>query len=423
MLKVLLKGPVLTQSGYGHHTRTVLRALQTRSDLFDIYLHPLAWGHTGWLWEDNEERCAIDDLLTKTIAYSNAGARFDMSIQVTIPNEWEQLAPINIGVTAGIETTKIAPNWIKKSALMDKIVTISRHSKDTFVNTVYTAADQQGEEKDFKVETPVEYVSYPCRIFKPEKLDLNLTTDFNFLTVAQLSARKNVNQLVESFVQKFKDNENVGLIIKANTAKNSLIDRNHTLANFKKTFRDLKPYKCKLYLLHGYLTDKQMAGLYTHPKVKAMISTSHGEGFGLPLFEAAYYGLPVVATNWSGHLDFLYMPQKQKDGKIKKKHMFGKINYTMRPIQKEAVWDGVLEKDSMWAYPEAASVRMNLAKAYDENDHYKKRAKTLQKWLKKEFTEEKKYEEFLSFLEEYTTSFEKENQEIEDLFSDIAIGV
>ena len=84
---------------------------------------------------------------------------------------------------------------------------------------------------------------------------------------------------------------------------------------------------------------------------------------------------------------------------------------------------GVLEKDSMWAYPEAASVRMNLTKAYDENDHYKKRAKTLQKWVKEEFTEEKKYKEFLSFLEEFTLPFEQENQEIENLFNDVATGV
>ena len=54
MKKVLLKGPLLTQSGYGHHTRTVLRALKTREDLFDIYIQAVSWGKTSWLWEDNE---------------------------------------------------------------------------------------------------------------------------------------------------------------------------------------------------------------------------------------------------------------------------------------------------------------------------------------------------------------------------------
>ena len=67
MKKVYLKGPILTQSGYGHHTRTVLRSLKTRPDLFDIYIQPIPWGMTSWLWEDDEERREIDFLLKKTI--------------------------------------------------------------------------------------------------------------------------------------------------------------------------------------------------------------------------------------------------------------------------------------------------------------------------------------------------------------------
>ena len=87
MIKVLLKGPILTQSGYGVHTRTVLRALLSKEDVFDVYLQPLAWGHTSWLWEDSEERKHIDNLLKKTIAFTQQRRPFDMSIQVTIPNE------------------------------------------------------------------------------------------------------------------------------------------------------------------------------------------------------------------------------------------------------------------------------------------------------------------------------------------------
>ena len=422
MIKVLLKGPILTQSGYGHHARTVLRALQTKRDVYDVYIQPITWGHTSWVWEDSPERQDIDNLLKKTISHTQSGGTFDMSIQVTIPNEWEKIAPINIGVTAGIETTKVSAKWIEKSYLMDKILTISTHSRDVYKNTEYTGRDEQGNEHKYKVLKPLEYVSYPYRKFEKKNLDLQLTTDFNFLAVAQLSARKNMDQLIRVFIDKFRENENVGLIIKANTAKNSLIDRNHTLNNFKKIFSSHKPYKCKVYLLHGFLSDEEMVGLYTHPKVKAMISTAHGEGFGLPLFEAASHALPIAATDWSGHMDFLYMPQKQKNGKYKNKHMFGKINYTLRPVQEQAVWDGVLEKDSMWAYPDDASVRMNLTKLYENLQTYKKRAKTLQKWVQEEFSEEKKYAEYISFLEEYTIPFQEADQEIEDLFNEIAAG-
>ena len=63
--KILLRAPILTQSGYGEHSRFVFRALQDREELFDIYIEPLHWGKTGWLWEDTEERKLIDRCITK----------------------------------------------------------------------------------------------------------------------------------------------------------------------------------------------------------------------------------------------------------------------------------------------------------------------------------------------------------------------
>ena len=398
MKKVYLKGPFLTQSGYGHHARTIYRALKTRSDIFDVYVQPIPWGQTSWLWEDNDERKEYDALLSKTIKYVNSGGQFDVSIQVTIPNEWEKLAPVNIGVTAGIETNIIAPEWIEKSTLMDRIITISKHSRDTFVGTVYEAINNETQEKtSFRVETPVDYVSYPVIKHKPKKLDLNLTTDFNFLAVAQLSPRKNVDQLIKCFIEQFKDNENVGLIIKGNMAKNSKIDRINTLAGFKQLINSTD-HKCKIYLLHGYLTDEEMAGLYNHSKIKAFVSTTHGEGFGLPLFESAYHGLPVIATDWSGHVDFLYMPQKQKNGKTKQKHMFNKISYELKQVQQSAVWNGVIPEESKWAFPEEGSVKKNLEEMYKDHGRFKKRAKQLEKWLCQEFTEEKIYSQIVDLV-------------------------
>jgi len=403
--KVFLKGPLLTQSGYGHHARTVLRALRSREDLFDIYIQPITWGQTSWLWEDSEERKYIDDLLKKTVEFNMNNGSYDISLQVTIPNEWERLAPVNIGITAGMETTKVSPQWVEKSYLMDKIITISQHSKSSYEDTIYSAINEQnGENIDVKAKGPIEYVSYPVRKFESQEIDLNLDTSFNFLAIAQLSKRKNIDQLIRCFVEKFKDNEDVGLIVKANMAKNSLIDRRQTRILFQKVVENYTDRKCKIYLLHGFLNDNEMAGLYTNPKVKALVSATHGEGFGLPIFEAAYYGLPIIATDWSGHLDFLYKPTKNKNGKIKNKHMFSRISYTLRPVQQEAVWDGVIVPDSMWAFPEENSIKTNLEEVYSDYGRFKKRAKSLAKWVSEEFSEEKQNEKYVEHLLEYTST-------------------
>ncbi len=404
MKKILVKGPYLTQSGYGHHARTVIRALETRPDLFDIYLQPISWGHTSWIWEDNEERARYDEYLQKTINHIQSKQQFDMSLQVTIPNEWEPVAPINVGVTAGIEVDRVAKEWIEKSVGVNKILTISEHSKNTYENTVWKITAPSGAgghgEEDHHIKTPTEIVSisYPALTYDIEKLDLNLTTDFNFLCVAQLGPRKNVNSLISCFVETFKDNENVGLIIKANSAKNSKLDRFHTERKFKEVLQPYKDRKCKIYLLHGYLNDNQMAGLYNHSKIKALVSTTHGEGFGLPIFEAACYGLPVIATNWSGHLDFLNMPQKQKNGKIKQKSMFSKISYSLEEVPPEAVWNGVIVEGSKWANPEQGSIKMNLEEVYKDHGRFKKRAKQLQKWVNEEFDKEKQYKEYVDSI-------------------------
>ena len=135
--KIILKGPVLSQSGYGEQARFALRALRSREDLFDIYIVPTNWGQTGWVSDANEERTWMDQRIAQTHIHTQQGGQFDISVQVTIPNEWERIAPINIGYTAGIETTKVAPVWLQKANEMDKIIVVSNHSKDVFENTTY----------------------------------------------------------------------------------------------------------------------------------------------------------------------------------------------------------------------------------------------------------------------------------------------
>lgn len=114
---IILRGPLLTRSGYGEQARFALRSLRSREDLFDIYIHPLEWGKTSWINEVNEERTWIDNIIEKTISHVQNGGTFDYSLQVTIPNEWENIAALNIGYTAGIETTKVAHEWLQRVML------------------------------------------------------------------------------------------------------------------------------------------------------------------------------------------------------------------------------------------------------------------------------------------------------------------
>ena len=356
--KILLRGPLLTRSGYGEQARFALRSLRSREDLFDIYIQPLKWGSTSWVHEDTEERAWIDQAIEKTIHHIQQGGQFDISLQVTIPNEFQRIAPVNIGYTAGIETTKVAHEWIMKCNEMDKIIVVSNHSKDVFLNTVYQAVNQTtGQEVQLKLEKPIEAVNYPVKTFDslPE-IEINVDTSFNFLAVAQFGPRKNLPNTIKWFVEEFR-NDDVGLIVKANIAKNSLIDREHLQGQLTQMLRSLGERRCKVYLLHGDMTDEEMHALYKHPKVNAFLALPHGEGFGLPIFEASYSGLPVVATGWSGQLDFLV----DEEGRSR----FYNVAFDLQPVQKEVVWKGVLIEESMWAYPRETSAKEQMRLCYD----------------------------------------------------------
>jgi glycosyltransferase involved in cell wall biosynthesis len=417
--KILVRAPALSQSGYGESARFALRSLRSREDLFDIYLINIRWGETGWIWEDDEERKWLDSIIKKTVMYieehkkQNIPPQFDISLQDTIPQEWEKLAPVNIGYTAGTETTKMSPQWIEKSLLMDKILVISNHTKYAFENSTYEALNQQTGEvhKYFKCTTPIEVVHYPVRQFEPDPdFQLDLKHDFNFLCSAQWSPRKNIENTIRWWLEEFWDQE-VGLILKGNIKNNSITDRTYCQERITALLSEFKDRKCSVHLLHGDLTNKELSALYQHPKVKGFINLAHGEGFGLPVFEAAYYGLPVIAPNWGGVVDFLYAPKKDKKGKEKNKAHFLKVDYDIQQIQPGAVWDPVLIKDSQWAFPKQGSYKMALRKLFKNYSVYKNQAANLQKHVTKEFEEQEKYKKFVSCIHHD----ELENISIEDI--------
>lgn len=411
--KILVSGPVLTASGYGEQTRFALRALRSREDLFDIYLTPTNWGQCGWIHEDNEERGWLDALIQKNVQYtqaSNGQPQYDMSLQVTIPNEWKKLAPINIGYTAGIEVNKISPHWIQPSNQMDKIIVVSNFAKKGFENGVYSVQDQNGNQvPNFKVNTPIEVVNYSIRKGETVELDLPLTTDFNFLVVAQAGPRKNFANTVKWFVEEFKNDANVGLVCKTHLGGASQLDREAITSNLEHILAPYKDRKCKVYLLHGDMKENELAGLYTHPKIKALVSLSHGEGFGLPLFEAAGYGLPVITTEWSGHTDFMYC--ENKEGKVKPH--FARVNFTLQPVQPEAVWNSVIEKDTMWAFPIGNSAKSEMRSVYKDHGRFKSQAKRLADHIEKQFAKNNIYDQFIN------TIIPKESQQMTDWLSEL----
>ena len=385
--QIYVRGPFLSQSGYGEQSRFALRALKSQEERFDIYLQPIPWGETGWVWADNEFRRWIDERIKMTqILIHKKQFKPDISLQITIPNEFEKVAPINIGYTAGIETTKVAPQWLAKGNEMDKLLVVSNHAKTTYVNTVAQAQNTQtGEIQPYKLTKPIEVVHEITPRHSPTPIEgFDPKTKFNFLMISQWGPRKNFENAIKWWVEEFID-QNVGLVLKTSIKSNCVMDFEYLEKRVESLLSGYKDRKCKVYLLHGDLTEGQMSWLYNHDKIKAMVNIAHGEGFGLPLFEAAREALPIVTIPWSGQMDFLH-----HDGE----NYFQEVDYSLRPIQQEARWDGVLEQDSMWAFADQGSYKMTLRKTHKKWKQAKKTAEKLQILLNEKFNEEKLYSQF-----------------------------
>lgn len=395
-MKILLEAPILTQSGYGEHSRLVFQALD-ELDGVRIFVNPLNWGKTGWTSSfDPKIKSNVSSAIESFKKESEINKKtkqdpsYDIHIHVGILNEFTKKAPYSVCVTAGIETDRVSPDWLMRTWKgLNKIIVPSEHAKRGFVQTQYVIEGNKGEKQTLMLNpsVPVEVVSYPVKKVKEKTLDFETSTSFNFLSVSLLGPRKNIENMIRWFVEEFTD-EDVGLIIKTGKSCGSLMDRMWTQDYFKRLLAPYQNRKCKVYLLHGDLEEEEVHSLYLRDDVKAYVNLAHGEGFGLPLFEAAYSGLPVIAPDWSGHLDFLEAPYKE-GGKVKNKKLFAKVDFDLAAIPDHVVWKDVIIEQSQWAYPKETSYKRQLREVYKNYGMYKKWAEHLEEHINEKCEKEK----------------------------------
>jgi len=320
---IVVQGPVATRSGYGNHTRDLVTGL-IQADKYDIQIVSLPWGATPMdaLKADNLEHQEI----IKRIARGNITRQPDVFIQISVPNEFHPHGKYNIGVTAGIETTAVPHEFIQGANKMDLIITTSQHSKSGF-NVVYDKVNEKTKEKEgtLKLEKPIEvlFEGADLNVYKKDKKIHDIVSnefedikdEFCYLFVGHWLQgeighdRKDIGMMIKTFCEAFKRKSaknRPGIILKTSHASFSIVDRE---TMFHKIQSIIAPYGNdipNIYLLHGDMTDEEMNSLYNHPKVKAMVSFTKGEGFGRPLMEFGLTGKPIIASGWSGQIDFLH---------------------------------------------------------------------------------------------------------------------
>ena len=365
--KVLFRGPALTQSGYGVHSRQILSWLIENSDI-DLYVQVLPWGNTPWYTNPDAQNGLIGKIMSLTKPVD--GIKFDVTFQLQLPNEWDpSLGNYNVGITAAVETDKCNPQWAECCNKMTEVITPSAHAKASLGNL-----------QNIKV-IPEAYSNSINEISENPEDIIELKTKFNFLVFGQLTGdnpyndRKNTFLTLKWMFETFQDDDDVGIVLKTNAGSNSLIDRNNVTDIIKSVVRDTRkgPFP-KVYLLHGDMSDLEIAKLYKQKNIKSLVSLTRGEGFGLPILEAAASDLPIITTDWSGHTEFL------KLGK------YIPVYYTLEKIHKSRVDNKIFMEDARWANASEQDFKKKVLKFRNKEEVPTQWAKALGETIRKEYS-------------------------------------
>jgi glycosyltransferase involved in cell wall biosynthesis len=406
---VIVSCPIDTFSGYGARSRDIVKAL-FKTGKYDIKIMPQRWGNTpyGALNADiAEEKQILDNYYPAPQLQSQP----DVWIQITVPNEFQPVGKYNIGITAGIETTICAPTWIEGINKMNLTLVSSEHAKKVFEESKFERRNKttNASEGTLVLEKPIQVLFEGADLEKyfpmsddeipadelVEALD-EIETDFNFLFVGHWlpggfgEDRKNVGLMIRMFLEAFKNKKNApGLILKVSHGPASIMDREEILKKIDAIKNEVKTATLpNIYLLHGELEDSQMNFLYNHPKVKAMLSFTKGEGFGRPLLEFTLSQKPLLASGWSGHLDFL------------DPEFANLIPGEVKAVDKSAVNDFILEQGGWFNVDQGYAIGL-MKDVFENYKKYLPKAKQLAFRNKQNFSLEKMTEKLDAIFEAF----------------------
>ncbi|MCH8268975.1 MAG: glycosyltransferase [Acidobacteria bacterium] len=276
--------------GYSDESLAVVLGLAERQ--LPVQLYPLVFQRDTHNLLSREVQDTLERLkqqsinLSRSVYYQCVPAH-DFNLQVQ--------ARCRVGRTM-FETDRIPDGWAERCQAMDEIWVPSEFNRQTF------AASGVDEHRLRVMPAGVD-----TKAFRPglEPLSLPRTRGFNFLSIFEWTQRKGPEVLLRAYLTEFKPDEDVALVLKSFARPNPDADLLPRLAYFVEREIGLTLDKAPpIILLTGFLSNADMPRLYS--SADAFVLPSRGEGYGRPYMEALACERSVIATRWSGQMDFLH---------------------------------------------------------------------------------------------------------------------
>jgi ADP-heptose:LPS heptosyltransferase/2-polyprenyl-3-methyl-5-hydroxy-6-metoxy-1,4-benzoquinol methylase len=277
-IRLAYYGYVFDASGYGQAARAYLHALHRAG--IKLTVVDLA---------ANRAR-QVEDLLVASLIGQPIDADFHLFHGT--PPLWARMAfPLrNVIAMTVWETDTMPTQW--RSILM--------HALDVwlpceFNATVFSAALGKPV---FKLPHPVfsAEANGSAASDTIDKLEIQ-ADDFVFYSIFEWQDRKSPERTLEAYFRAFREEDTTILVLKTNAGASVAAAR--ALAEMRRRIGS----RARATVRAEAWSEAQIAAL--HARGDCYVSLHRGEGWGYPLFAAASQGNPVIATGYSGPLDFL----------------------------------------------------------------------------------------------------------------------
>lgn len=186
------------------------------------------------------------------------------------------------------------------------------------------------------------------RLISSDNCLIENSSVYTFYTIGELTVRKGIMDSIIAFCNLFTKKDPVRFIVKVHYKDYSKENRRHCreiINNILSKYPNHAPVIC----LFENMSNKEMLAL--HALGDCYISLTKSEGFGLTIFDALNYNKKIIATGYSGHLDFLGNSYP------------GLVKYELGPVSGMNTFSQNYTDDQIWAYPniEHAQLLMKIA--------------------------------------------------------------
>lgn len=307
--------PFTSYSGYGEYGRAIAKMIIEQykdNQNVNLFLFDFTSNTISKQQSFNLIQSSYSDIVNYIMQNEEIQKQFfDIFITVSIPMSFIQKGLINIGITALAQCDKVHPQLIINCNRMDEVIVMSDFNINSLKESVYRTQDNQ----EIKISVPISKINHPFKnIIVKNKTDISDFLDlipqkFLFLTVGEWlpgsvgNDRKDIGALISSFLKTFPNNKDIGLLLKCQQGRSSILSEYSIRERISQIARGIgiEIKVDNIYFISGNLSEQQMIQLYSHDKVKAYISYTHGESYGIPIMQfSGNTGKPLLIPYHSG---------------------------------------------------------------------------------------------------------------------------